>query len=406
MVKIAILGFGTVGSGVYEVVAKNNRGISKRSGQEIRIKYILDLRDFPGHPLEDRFTKDYDKILADEEVEIIVETMGGLNPAYEYTKRALLAGKHVVTSNKELVATNGAELLNIAKAQNVNYMFEASVGGGIPIIRPLHHCLAGNEIDEIVGILNGTTNYILTQMINEGVSFEDALADAQAKGYAERNPDADVLGFDACRKIAILASLACHKNVDYKLIETEGITEIKLKDVNYVAKVNSVIKLLGVFKIEEGGKVYVRVSPAIISNDHPLANVTGVFNGILVKGNAIGDVVFYGQGAGKLPTASAVVGDIIDITRNLNRNNDLTWDVVEENFVGNYLDMENAYYVRLKTDHNFKSEITALFGECEYIDSDEGELVFITPVQRDGELIDKLNSLPCEVCAKIRLLEQ
>ena len=211
MVKIAILGFGTVGSGVYEVVAKNNRGISKRSGQEIRVKYILDLRDFPGHPLEERFTKDYDKILSDDEVEIIVETMGGLNPAYEYTKRALLAGKHVVTSNKELVATYGAELLNIAKTQNVNYMFEASVGGGIPIIRPLHHCLAGNEINEIVGILNGTTNYILTQMINEGVSFEDALSDAQAKGYAERNPDADVLGFDACRKIAILASLACHK---------------------------------------------------------------------------------------------------------------------------------------------------------------------------------------------------
>ncbi len=406
MVKIAILGFGTVGSGVYEVVAKNNRGISKRSGQEIRVKYILDLRDFPGHPLEERFTKDYDKILSDDEVEIIVETMGGLNPAYEYTKRALLAGKHVVTSNKELVATYGAELLNIAKTQNVNYMFEASVGGGIPIIRPLHHCLAGNEINEIVGILNGTTNYILTQMINEGVSFEDALSDAQAKGYAERNPDADVLGFDACRKIAILASLACHKNVDYKLIETEGITEIKLKDVNYVAKFDSVIKLLGVFKIEEDGKVYVRVSPAIISNDHPLANVTGVFNGILVKGNAIGDVVFYGQGAGKLPTASAVVGDIIDITRNLNRNNDLTWDVVEESFVGNYLDMENAYYVRLKTGQDFKAEISALFGDCEYIDSDEGELVFITPVQRDGDLIGKLNSLSCEVCAKIRLLEQ
>lgn len=406
MVKIAILGFGTVGSGVYEVVAKNNRGISKRSGQEIKIQHILDLRDFPGHPLQNRFTKDYDKILNDDEVEIVVEVMGGLNPAYEYTKRALLAGKHVVTSNKELVATYGAELLNLAKAQNVNYMFEASVGGGIPIIRPLHHCLAGNEIDEIVGILNGTTNYILTQMINEGVSFEDALADAQAKGYAERNPDADVLGYDACRKIAILASLACHKNVDYKLIETEGITEIKLKDVNYVAKIDSVIKLLGIFKIEEDGTVYVRVSPAIISNDHPLANVTGVFNGILVKGNAIGDVVFYGQGAGKLPTASAVVGDIIDIARNLNRNNNLTWDVVEENFVGNYLDMQNAYYVRLKADSDFKTKIASVFGECEYIDSDEGELVFVTPIQRDGDALEKLNSLSCEVCAKIRLLEQ
>lgn len=406
MVKIAILGFGTVGSGVYEVVAKNNRGISKRSGQEIKIQHILDLRDFPGHPLQNRFTKDYDKILNDDEVEIVVEVMGGLNPAYEYTKRALLAGKHVVTSNKELVATYGAELLNLAKAQNVNYMFEASVGGGIPIIRPLHHCLAGNEIDEIVGILNGTTNYILTQMINEGVSFEDALADAQAKGYAERNPDADVLGYDACRKIAILASLACHKNVDYKLIETEGITEIKLKDVNYVAKIDSVIKLLGIFKIEEDGTVYVRVSPAIINNDHPLANVTGVFNGILVKGNAIGDVVFYGQGAGKLPTASAVVGDIIDIARNLNRNNNLTWDVVEENFVGNYLDMQNAYYVRLKADSDFKTKIASVFGECEYIDSDEGELVFVTPIQRDGDALEKLNSLSCEVCAKIRLLEQ
>lgn len=406
MVKIAILGFGTVGSGVYEVVDKNNRGISKRSGQEIKIQHILDLRDFPGHPLQNRFTKDYDKILNDDEVEIVVEVMGGLNPAYEYTKRALLAGKHVVTSNKELVATYGAELLNLAKAQNVNYMFEASVGGGIPIIRPLHHCLAGNEIDEIVGILNGTTNYILTQMINEGVSFEDALADAQAKGYAERNPDADVLGYDACRKIAILASLACHKNVDYKLIETEGITEIKLKDVNYVAKIDSVIKLLGIFKIEEDGTVYVRVSPAIISNDHPLANVTGVFNGILVKGNAIGDVVFYGQGAGKLPTASAVVGDIIDIARNLNRNNNLTWDVVEENFVGNYLDMQNAYYVRLKADSDFKTKIASVFGECEYIDSDEGELVFVTPIQRDGDALEKLNSLSCEVCAKIRLLEQ
>ena len=377
------MGYGTVGSGVYEVFRTNKTSIDKKVGQELRVQYVLDLREFPGDPVMDVLTHDFEDILNDDEVKIVAEVMGGLHPAYEFTRRCLEAGKSVCTSNKELVAEHGAELIQIAKDHQVNYLFEASVGGGIPIIRPLNSSLTADVIVEISGILNGTTNYMLTKMSREGLNYDDVLKEAQAKGYAELHPEADVEGWDACRKIAILASLACHKNVDYKLIETEGITEIKLKDVNYVAKFDSVIKLLGVFKIEEGGKVYVRVSPAIISNDHPLANVTGVFNGILVKGNAIGDVVFYGQGAGKLPTASAVAADVVDCVKHTGKNIKILWNP-EKLTLSDLGDFERQYFVRMPADAEAKA-ITAAFGAVEMV-SVEGinEKAFITGVMKES----------------------
>jgi len=401
-IKIAIIGYGTVGSGVYEVVA-GNRNISARAGQEITVKYILDIRDFSSLPHGNLFINDFSVIISDPEISVVVETMGGVDPAYEYTKSALMAGKHVVTSNKELVATHGAELLGIAKQMNINYMFEASVGGGIPIIRPLSQCLAANEIHEILGILNGTTNYILTQMIQNGVSFERALADAQEKGYAERNPDADILGYDACRKIAILSSLACGKHIDYSLIHTEGITKITLADVEFASKMNAVIKLIALFK-KEGDRVIARVSPMIVSREHPLATVEDVFNGIFVKGDAIGDVMFYGRGAGKFPTASAVVADVIDIARNIDRNKPLIWRVSDKNPVICYKDIEVVYYVRMANSPDAIANITAAFGEREFmVNSDE--IAFTTPRGKDGELMSEIGRLG-QIYSTIRVLEE
>lgn len=407
MIKVAILGYGTVGSGVYEVIM-NNRN-STDEAKRMDVKYILDLREFPGLPHSHLFTKDYQEIASDPEVSVIAEVMGGLHPAYEFTKQALEAGKHVVTSNKELVAEYGAELLQIAREKNVNYMFEASVGGGIPIIRPLTSCLAANDIYEILGILNGTTNYILTQMISEGESFEQALAKAQAKGYAERNPDADILGYDACRKIAILASLACHKNVDCHLIHTEGITHITLEDVEFASRMGYAIKLLGYFKKTEQG-VVVRVSPMMIPKDHPLAGVENVFNGIFVKGGAVGDLMFYGRGAGKLPTASAVVADMIDSARNIDRNKPLIWNKTEENFILDYKEVPVVYYVRLKGTGDAKEAIAAQFGEVEII-SKGNEIAFLTPEGKDGALTEQIKEMEGkggveQILSAIRVLKE
>ena len=303
MVKIAVLGYGTVGSGVVEVFRENRGSISKKAGEEIEVKYVLDLRDFPGDPVEKILVHDYQVILEDPEVRVVVETMGGLKPAYEFTKQALLAGKSVCTSNKELVARHGAELMETAREHSVNYLYEASCGGGIPIIRPLCTCLTADEIDEVSGILNGTTNYILTKMTSDGTDFETALHEAQEKGYAERNPEADVEGYDACRKIAILSSLAFGSQVDYQDIYTEGITKITAEDIKYAQAIGVSIKLLATSRRVEGG-VYAMVSPVMIGASNPLYSVSGVFNAIFVHGNMLGDAMFYGSGAGKLPTAA------------------------------------------------------------------------------------------------------
>ncbi len=346
MIQVAILGFGTVGSGVAEVIEKNNAQISEKTGDKLCLKYILDVRDFPDSPFRDRFVKDFSLIEGDPQVDIVVETIGGAKIAYEYTKRALAAGKSVVTSNKELVATKGYELLQLAKANGVNYLFEASVGGGIPIISPINSCLAGNQISEIVGILNGTTNYILTRMIKSGVSFEEALAEAQANGYAERDPSADVEGDDACRKICILCSLAFGRHIYPQQVPTEGITKITLKDVTYAEKANYKIKLLGRTIRRGDGKVCAYVAPHLVSGENQLSNVEGVFNGITVIGNAIGEVMFYGRGAGKLPTASAVVADVIDAAKHLHRRLLLNWEEGGEDTVFPLDEIANRWYVR------------------------------------------------------------
>ena len=324
MVNIAVLGYGTVGSGVVEVINTNPECINMRAGDEINIKYVLDLREFPGSPIENILVHDFDTILNDESVKIVVEVMGGVEPAYTFVKKSLLAGKSVCTSNKELVAKHGPELLAIAKEKNINFLFEASVGGGIPIIRPLTSSLTADEIREISGILNGTTNFILTKMYDEGWDFDEALKEAQRLGYAERNPEADVEGYDACRKIAILSSLAFNDNVNFEEIYTEGITNITAMDVAYAKKLDMAIKLLASSK-KEDDNFYAMVAPFLIDESNPLHAVNGVFNGIFVNGNVIGDLMFYGSGAGKLPTASAVVSDVVDCVKHLNRNITIFW---------------------------------------------------------------------------------
>lgn len=406
MVNIAILGYGVVGSGVYEVIRKNCESITRKAGQEIDVKYILDIRQFPDHPENWLFTKDFDTILNDDDVSIVVEVMGGLEPAYPYTKAALQKGKNVVTSNKELVATYGDELLQIAHDNGVCYLFEASVGGGIPIIRPLNQCLAGNEITEIVGILNGTTNYILTQMIKNGVAFEDALKDAQDKGFAERNPAADVEGYDACRKICILASLATGKKIAYDKVYTEGITNLTLRDTGYADELGSVIKLLGYCRKLDNGKVDIKVAPMMVADEQPLSTVAGVYNGIQVRGNAIGDAMFYGPGAGKLPTASAVVGDIIDIAKNPGRVGRVLWTDTKEDLILDTNQAVCAYFVRIAAQDKGKAgaDVKALFGEVTVIDKYEDELGFLTGEMSEGTLKEKLTGLPYRVVGFIRVL--
>ena len=325
MVQVAIMGYGTIGSGVAEVLTENRDKIAQSAGTEIVLKYVLDLREFPDSPVADKIVHDFKIIEEDPEVQVVVETMGGLNPSYPFTKACLLAGKHVVTSNKALVAAYGTELLAIAREKQVNFMFEASVGGGIPIIRPLYTSLRGEKIEEITGILNGTTNYILTRMDKGGASFENALKEAQNLGYAERNPEADVEGHDACRKIAILTGMATGREVNYEDIYTEGITQITDVDFRYADKMGTSVKLFGSSRMN-GDEVHAWVSPVMIGKDHPLYMVNDVFNGILVKGNMLGTAMFYGSGAGKLPTASAVVADIIESAQNADRNVSLGWN--------------------------------------------------------------------------------
>ncbi len=314
MAKAAILGFGTVGSGVFEIL--KNKNLELAAGEKIEVGYILDIREFDDEEVKEYLVNDFEIIANDKEVKVCAEVMGGLHPAYEFTKRLLENGVSVVTSNKELVATYGAELLEIAKENNASYMFEASVGGGIPVIRPMGICTKANDILRIAGILNGTTNYILNEMFAKGKDFSDALADAQEKGYAERNPAADVEGHDACRKLAILSSMAWGKFVDYNEIPTEGITKITLDDVKYAEKLNCVIKLIG-YSEKVDDKIYARVAPMLVPNEVILSGVNDVFNAVMVRGDSLGDAMFYGRGAGKLPTASAVVADVIDCVRHL-----------------------------------------------------------------------------------------
>ena len=345
--KVAIMGFGTVGSGVAEVLAGNAASIEKKAGEPVEVKYILDLREFPDSPFADRIVHDFSVIENDPEVTVVAECIGGARIAREYTLRALRAGKSVVTSNKEVVAECGDEFLEIAREKNVNYLFEASVGGGIPILRPLTSCLAANEITEIYGILNGTTNYILTKMIKEGISFETALQEAQAKGYAEADPTADVEGFDACRKICILASLAFGKHVYPRQVPTMGISGVSNADVALADAAGKRIKLLGRTLRREDGKIIAYVAPHLIDAEEQLAGVEDVFNGIVVRGNAIGDVMFYGRGAGKLPTASAVAGDIIDaVLHRQERRTGMEWVPGGDDVVAAYEDLPMRWYIR------------------------------------------------------------
>lgn len=401
--KIAIMGFGVVGSGVGEIVLKNQKGIAVKCGENVEIAHILDLRDFPESEFK-CFTKDFNDILSDPEVGIVVETMGGVNPAYKFTKELLLAGKHVITSNKELVAAHGAELLSIAEQKNINYLFEASVGGGIPIIRPLYSCLTAGIITDVIGILNGTTNYILTQMFQSGVSFENALRDAQKKGYAEKDPTADIEGLDTCRKIAILSSLAYGKAIDSSKVETEGITNITAADVAYAEKAGYSIKLIG-YSSREGKNVYAAVFPAFVSKQNPLSSINDVFNGIVVKGDDLGDVMFYGRGAGKLPTANAVVSDIIDAVKHKHTHIIIQWNEYDEERQSLGENHKFSYYVRLR------GEIPADVCGCEKFTLDsaefEGEFAIITPemtgAELDGLLSDTFGG--CGVLAKMRLIK-
>jgi homoserine dehydrogenase len=399
--KIAIMGFGVVGSGVGEVVVKNQATLIKKCGEPIEIAHILDLRDFPDSEFK-CFTKDFNDILNDDEVGVVVETMGGVNPAYEFTKKLLLAGKQVVTSNKELVATHGTELLNIARERKLNYLFEASVGGGIPIIRPMYSCLTAGEATDVFGILNGTTNYILTQMFQCGESFDSALKAAQQKGYAEADPTADVEGFDTCRKISILAALAFGKALDYKKISTEGITKISAEDVAYAEKLGYAIKLIGhCTKADDG--IYAAVFPAFVPKNNPLAGINDVFNGIIVKGEDLGDVMFYGRGAGKLPTANAVVADVVDAVKHKNVNIIIKWDEYTAENQSDGADIRYAYYVRFKgkAPVNISNSRIVAF-------SDEDALDFA--VLSEPLTVDELEKFKtsldgCEAVAAMRIID-
>jgi Homoserine dehydrogenase len=384
MVNVAILGYGTIGSGVYKVINDNNSHVSRRAGDDIRVKYVLDLRDFPGDPVEDILVHDFDVILNDDEVSVVVETMGGVEPAHTFAMQCLLAGKSVCTSNKEVVAKWGFELLQIARENNCNFFFEASVGGGIPIIRPLIGCITADHIKSISGILNGTTNYILTKMSEEGLAFDDVLADAQRKGYAERNPEADIEGYDACRKIAILASLAYERQVNFEDIYTEGISKITGVDFWYANQLYASIKLLGLAK-RQNGTVYAMVAPFIVKQDNPLFGVKDVFNAILLDGDMLGEVMFYGQGAGSLPTASAVVADVISAVKNKGRNIPILWRP-EKRELGSVDAFETSYLVRVaglkaadeNSDADIKKEVNAAFGEVEFLSGQNGEVAFVT----------------------------
>ena len=402
MISVAIMGHGTVGSGVAEILTTHKQKLFKAVGEELYVKHILDLREFPDSPLADRFTKNFEDIVNDIEVRVVVEVMGGTNPAYDFVKRCLQAGKSVVTSNKELVAKHGAELLAVAKENNANFLFEASVGGGIPIIRPLSQCLVANEVDEIAGLLNGTTNFIFGKMINDNMDFSDALKLAQDLGYAERNPEADIEGHDACRKICILASLAFGKHIYPDNVYTKGISEITLDDVKYADSLNYVIKLIGDVKKTEDGKLDIMVAPMLLSKDCILSDINDVFNGILVKGDCTGDVMFYGKGAGKLPTASAVVADVVDCAKHLKARKRIFWTDSDGSQVASYKDSKTAMYIRVAG----KGEMAqSLFPDSEIMKAD-GNTVLMTQEYKFGEIeekIAKLNENGEKVLSAIRI---
>ena len=392
MVGIGILGYGTIGSGVFEVINTNKESIAKRAGEPIEVKRICDLRDFPGDPAEKLITHDFKDIVNDPEISIVVETMGGTKPAYDFVKSALLAGKSVATSNKELVAKYGPELIEIAKEHNENFLFEASVGGGIPIIRPLNQAITADEILEIKGILNGTTNYILTKMARQGSDYHASLKEAQELGYAERNPEADVEGYDTCRKIAILTSLAYGMQVDYEDIYTEGITKISVEDMAYAKALDASIKLLGESRRADNGVVYARVAPALVSAHSPLFSVNDVFNAIFVKGNVLDDVMFYGRGAGKLPTASAVVSDVIDEVKHKGVHIMIQWSASKLT-LGDIKDAKGEYFVRVPADK--KDAAIAAFPNLSEVKSDKvkNEFAFITDTMTEGEYPDRAKDL-------------
>lgn len=405
MINIAIMGYGTVGSGVFEVITKNKDIVNKKAGEEVNIKYVLDLREFPGMPVEKVLTHNIDDILDDESVKVVVEVMGGIEPAYTFVKSALLKGKSVATSNKALVAAHGPELIQIARDKNVNFFFEASVGGGIPIIRPLNECLTADKILEITGILNGTTNFILTKMSKKGRNFEDVLKKAQELGYAEKDPTADIEGHDACRKIAILSSLAFGKTAHFEKIHTEGITKITKRDFEYAKELDCEIKLVGTSKRLENG-ISAMVAPIMLKKNHPLSTVDGVFNAIFVKGNMLGDTMYYGSGAGSLPTASAVVSDVIDAIKHMGENVHIDWEN-EELDILELKDVPVYGFIRMSGDlKTIKTESKVLFEGCEFVDIGyEDEIAVLTGKETEGSLSEKIEILrkAAEVRSIIRM---
>lgn len=402
MINIAVLGYGTVGSGVVEVINTNQDSINRRAGDEIRIKYVLDLRDFPGDPVQEVLVHDYETIVNDPEVDIVVEVMGGLEPAHTFVKRALEAGKSVATSNKALVAKFGPELMNIARNKNINFLFEASCGGGIPIIRALNQSLTADQIDEVTGILNGTTNYMLTKMDREGSRFESVLKEAQEKGYAEADPTADVEGYDACRKIAILSSLAYGKFLNYENIHTEGITRITPEDMEYAGAMGMSIKLLATSRKLSEDSYYAVVAPFLVGKNNPLYSVNDVYNGIFVHGNVLGDAMFYGSGAGKLPTASAVVADVVDEAKHLHENMPNEW-TDQPLPLADPDQVSGRFFVRVQTTD--LSLIRSVFGTIEQIQvpKAEGETGFVTAQMTLGQYKAKAAEIKAEILSMIRI---
>ncbi len=403
MIKMAILGYGTVGSGVYNVINSNSRLVNERAGQDIEVKYVLDLREFPGDPVEKVLTHDFEDIINDPEVKIVVEVMGGINPAFDFTKRCLEEGKNVCTSNKELVAEHGLELMRTARENDVNYFFEASCGGGIPIIRALNDCLTADDIDEITGILNGTTNFILTSMAENGMSFSKALKKAQNNGYAERDPSADIDAFDPARKIAILSSIVFGSSVDYKDVYTEGIRQITAEDIKYASTLGYAVKLLGEAKrTEDGIRVY--VAPFLVDPSHPLYHVNGVMNAVYVHGNMLGDAVFTGAGAGSLPTASAVVADIIDAARHDGKRAYCGWKHDEKLALASNDNVKRKYLVRILTED--EGNANKVFSPEGFLDTIslgelEEEVAFITPELSEEEFNTKAKAFG-KVISRIR----
>ena len=403
MINIAVLGYGTVGSGVVEVIRTNHELINKRAGEEIKIKYVLDLREFPGDPVEEILVHDFEQIVNDPEVKIVVEVMGGTGAACTFTKRALEAGKSVCTSNKALVAQYGPELMEIAKEKKINFLFEASCGGGIPIIRAINGSLTADEIDEVSGILNGTTNYMLDKMITEGADFNTVLKEAQEKGYAEADPTADVEGQDACRKIAILSSLAYGKFLNFENVYTEGITKITPEDMEYAREMGRSIKLLGTSKKLGDDSFYALVAPFLVGQDNPLYGVKGVFNSIFVHGNMLGDAMFYGSGAGKLPTASAVAADVVEAAKHLHDTIPNNWSN-EEMTLMEPDSVEGRFFVRVKDTS--LDEVDKAFGKVEAViepDSLPEEFGFITRLMTQGEYKERVKALGENVLGMIRV---